>query len=119
MCVSFVMSVCGDYFCAELGCVVSVKLWLCASMCLQMCDVLELSVIISVEYLRSVCVSFWVSQSPIVLCVFACVKKVVPRYLKATFARVASSRGSLHHTWWQRWDHLLRISSKTQQQSRH
>ena len=33
-----------------------------------------------------------------VLCVFACVKKVVPRYLKATFARVASSRGSLHHT---------------------
>ena len=90
------MSVCGDYFCAELGCVVSVKLWLCASMCLQMCDVLELSVIISVEYLRSVCVFH--SGSPSLPCVFACVEESCSTLPKAIFARVASSCGSLHHS---------------------
>ena len=38
VCVNDVMFVCGDYFCAELGCVVSVILWLCASIGWQMCE---------------------------------------------------------------------------------
>ena len=78
------MSVCGDYFCAELGCVVSVKLWLCASMDLQMCSVLELSVIISVEYLRSVCDSFWVSH---VFLICAFVLNKVSEFLLAAATR--------------------------------
>ena len=46
------------------------------------------SVIISVEYLRSVCIAFWGSQSPM-FCVFACVEESCSTLPKAIFARVA------------------------------